>query len=206
VCTNVYTPCARDDSLDIVAMTPHTIGMLTLSVREAQAYYIVAGLKTVENRTWATSYRGPLLIHVSGQAGTMADPIAEGESRLPVGYEYWRMLGLDKKKKQESGKYWVREGEKLVFGRGPFDPEIEREYLFWDRIFRLDPPGLPTQAIIGIVDLVEIVCDSTNKWAERGNYHWILNNARWPGRPIIGVAGKVKPFDFPDEKIPEVWR
>ena len=36
-----------------------------ISVRQPWAYLIVAGYKPVENRTWNTSYRGPLLIHAS---------------------------------------------------------------------------------------------------------------------------------------------
>ena len=36
-----------------------------ISVRQPWAYLIVAGYKPVENRTWRTSYRGPLLIHAS---------------------------------------------------------------------------------------------------------------------------------------------
>tara|TARA_R100001086_G_scaffold14820_1_gene7345 strand:+ start:148 stop:597 length:450 start_codon:yes stop_codon:yes gene_type:complete len=39
--------------------------MKVLSVRQPWAYLIVAGYKPVENRTWNTSYRGPLLIHAS---------------------------------------------------------------------------------------------------------------------------------------------
>jgi hypothetical protein len=39
--------------------------MKVLSVRQPWAYLIVAGYKDVENRTWRTSYRGPLLIHAS---------------------------------------------------------------------------------------------------------------------------------------------
>ncbi len=36
-----------------------------ISVRQPWAWLIVQGLKNIENRTWATSYRGPLLIHAS---------------------------------------------------------------------------------------------------------------------------------------------
>jgi hypothetical protein len=36
-----------------------------LSIRQPWAWLIVQGLKDVENRTWATPYRGPLLIHAS---------------------------------------------------------------------------------------------------------------------------------------------
>ena len=39
--------------------------MKILSVRQPWAYLIVAGYKPVENRTWNTCYRGPLLIHAS---------------------------------------------------------------------------------------------------------------------------------------------
>ena len=39
--------------------------MKTLSVRQPWAWLIVSGYKDVENRTWRTSYRGPLLIHAS---------------------------------------------------------------------------------------------------------------------------------------------
>ena len=41
--------------------------MKTLSVRQPWAWLIVQGSKDIENRTWATSYRGPLLIHAGLQ-------------------------------------------------------------------------------------------------------------------------------------------
>ncbi len=37
--------------------------MKALSVRQPFAWAIVHGGKDVENRSWATSYRGPVLIH-----------------------------------------------------------------------------------------------------------------------------------------------
>ena len=39
--------------------------MKVLSVRQPWAYLIVAGYKDIENRTWYTNPRGPLLIHAS---------------------------------------------------------------------------------------------------------------------------------------------
>lgn len=36
-----------------------------ISVRQPWAWLLVNGVKKVENRTWETSYRGPLLIHAS---------------------------------------------------------------------------------------------------------------------------------------------
>jgi hypothetical protein len=37
-----------------------------LTVCQPWAWAIVHGRKHVENRTWATDYRGPLLIHAGG--------------------------------------------------------------------------------------------------------------------------------------------
>ena len=39
--------------------------MKTLSVRQPWADLIMRGIKDIENRSWTTSYRGPLLIHAS---------------------------------------------------------------------------------------------------------------------------------------------
>lgn len=46
--------------------------MKALSIRQPWAWLIVNGHKPVENRTWETFYRGPLLIH-AGQGMTHAD-------------------------------------------------------------------------------------------------------------------------------------
>jgi hypothetical protein len=37
--------------------------MKALSIRQPWAYLIITGDKDIENRTWATAYRGPVLIH-----------------------------------------------------------------------------------------------------------------------------------------------
>lgn len=47
---------------------------LALSVKQPWAALLVAGLKTVEIRTWATRVRGPVLIHASKRP----DPRPEG--------------------------------------------------------------------------------------------------------------------------------
>ena len=37
--------------------------MKALSVRQPWAHLIITGIKDIENRTWRTTYRGPILIH-----------------------------------------------------------------------------------------------------------------------------------------------
>jgi hypothetical protein len=39
--------------------------MKILSLRQPWAHLVVSGSKDIENRTWSTPYRGPLLIHAS---------------------------------------------------------------------------------------------------------------------------------------------
>ncbi|MEK6418463.1 MAG: ASCH domain-containing protein [Burkholderia gladioli] len=39
--------------------------MKAISIRQPWAWLIAAGLKDIENRTWRTSYRGPILIHAA---------------------------------------------------------------------------------------------------------------------------------------------
>src|ERR1700751_1203203 len=42
--------------------------MKILSIRQPWASLIVSGIKDVENRTWRTNYRGPVLVHASLRA------------------------------------------------------------------------------------------------------------------------------------------
>lgn len=51
--------------------------MRALTIRQPWGSLIVAGIKDVENRSWRTNHRGPLLIH----AGAAMDPV-----------EGWRVL------------------------------------------------------------------------------------------------------------------
>ena len=53
--------------------------MKALSIRHPWVDLILAGSKTVEIRTWATRYRGPLLLHASAGYGI---PEREASARL----------------------------------------------------------------------------------------------------------------------------
>lgn len=47
--------------------------MKALSIRQPWAWLIVNGYKDIENRTWNTKYRGPVLIHASTAKPSKAD-------------------------------------------------------------------------------------------------------------------------------------
>jgi hypothetical protein len=56
--------------------------MKALSIRQPWAHLVVTGRKRVENRAWATRYRGPLIIH-AGVRWT-DEPIDEIENRHDI--------------------------------------------------------------------------------------------------------------------------
>lgn len=56
--------------------------MKILSIRQPWASLIVSGVKDVENRTWSTRYRGPLLIH----AAQRADDVTSDEIERRFGF------------------------------------------------------------------------------------------------------------------------
>ena len=47
--------------------------MKAISIRQPWAWLIVNGYKDIENRSWNTKYRGPVLIHASAAKPSMAD-------------------------------------------------------------------------------------------------------------------------------------
>lgn len=93
------------------------IPCLTLHAHWAAAIFQLG--KDIENRTWATDYRGPLAIH----AGRTIDPA-------------------------------------ICIALG------------------LDPETVTRRAILGTVELVDVVRGSRSRWAVRGQYHWVLRNPK----------------------------
>ena len=57
--------------------------MKALSIRHPWVDLILAGSKTIEIRTWATRYRGPLLLHASSAYG-ISERAAAAQLRLPA--------------------------------------------------------------------------------------------------------------------------
>lgn len=51
--------------------------MIALSIRQPWAWAIITGHKRIENRSWTTHYRGPMLIH----AGARLEPV---DTLIPI--------------------------------------------------------------------------------------------------------------------------
>jgi ASCH domain len=116
-----------------------------LTVRQPWAHLIVAGLKTIENRTWRTNYRGPLYIHA---ASKMHDrPVAKIERQFGV---------------------------------------------------TIDPDGLTLGAVIGRVNLIDIVTQSDSLWFE-GPFGWVLQDAE--AITNAPLRGQMDLFEIPAKTV-----
>lgn len=45
--------------------------------------------------------------------------------------------------------------------------------------------------IVGSVEIVDCVQDSTSEWAERGQWHWVCRNAKVFAQPVRNVKGRL---------------
>ena len=161
--------------------------MKAISVRQPWAYLILQRGKNVENRTWSTDYRGPLLIH----AGRQWASHVPGSSR------------------QRDVVSAVRVGGKLI----EWPDNLARgggKLIEW-------PDNLARGAIVGMVELLGCVpanlgmagdrqlqklVDQVKRsaWAEAGMVHWLLSAPRAFAEPIL-YRGKQGIFEVPDELV-----
>jgi len=72
-----------------------------------------------------------------------------------------------------------------------------------DDVLPRDTPA-PRGAIIGHVELVGIVTDSASRWAEAGQYHWVLG-AAVPLAAPVPARGRLGLWS-PDQKIASALR
>ena len=79
--------------------TPALLKLPVLSIRQPYAWLVVNGIKDIENRSWRTNHRGPLLIHASAnQADLYMDVIeacqANGQVSMPEAYDVGGVVGI----------------------------------------------------------------------------------------------------------------
>lgn len=73
--------------------------MKAIVVRQPWAWAVVAGIKSIENRTWKTAYRGPLAI-VAGRSRAALKSgslwLKQHGFQLPNGFEFGQWIGTVK--------------------------------------------------------------------------------------------------------------
>lgn len=207
---------------------------LALSVLNPTSYLICMGIKTVENRTWKTDYRGRIYIHSSGGKSypSLADypypvKLSDFLDSFQNDFELLgKMAGIGDdddfdeiaKKLQSIGKY-DKYSEILNFSKGISEyQENLKKYYGYD-LYAEEPSEEYEKkavnavkqkgcyhkafAVIGHVDLTDIVQDSDSVWAEKGQYHWILKNPVLYKEPVLNVKGKLRLFDVSHIDMPD---
>ena len=66
--------------------------MKALTVQQPWAWGLIYGPKRIENRTWDTRYRGPLLIHAGKSKSRLGDD--EGAFDLPSQLDFGAIIGI----------------------------------------------------------------------------------------------------------------
>ena len=166
--------------------------MKTISIRQPFASLICCGIKTIENRSWKTTYRGKLLIHASGKA--LSWPTFDFLPRDFVkGYQKYYGTPI-KAMPIEYASFvkWIEELssfyhlKNISFNQPEDIKDCTKKYGF----------ALVTQAIIGEADLIDIVSNSTEAFSIPGNYHWVMKNPVLYEKPILNVMGKLNLWEY----------
>lgn len=65
------------------------------------------------------------------------------------------------------------------------------------------PDDLPAGVILGLVDVVGCVRNSPSPWARRGQFHWLLANARRLDEPVP-TRGQMQLFRLPSDVVTRI--
>lgn len=144
-----------------------------ISIKQPWAYLICAGIKDVENRTWATKYRGRVYIHASAKSACNNGC---------------------------SSHLFTEQQIRAIKQNIPAHPDLDKDFQgnsyspFFFEEHQLS-------AIIGQVDIVNCISKARNGkgsvsiWAEPNCFHWILRNPVLFDKPILNVKGKLSFWD-----------
>lgn len=167
--------------------------MKAISIRNPSAYLLAGGVKTVENRTWRTDYRGKVLIHATKIDSAFPDYLYLPESLQ----DEWMKYGgeeLPEDAPQRAKNYVKLQEYSYRFYHREFSITEEMSWLK-DAVKKYGF-AFPSQAIIGEATLVDIRRDVNDPFAEPNYLHWMFDDAILYEQPIINVLGKLRLWEF----------
>lgn len=167
-----------------------------LSISNPVSYLVCYGIKDVENRTWRTDYRGPLYIHSAGRLSFRGMPDFS-RFPMPVIHEFDDLMSRIAEMEEESRYIGFPEHGISVqlLREEKQSAEVHNEYALLSDVYAHYRSGdedafFHARAIIGSVELVDIVTNSKSAWAEEGKFHWVFRNPVRFRIPITGIAEK----------------
>jgi hypothetical protein len=184
--------------------------MKTLSIRNPISYLVVSGAKSVENRSWKTDYRGRIAIHSSGNldhfgisAEHLPDAVTEyyADDPPPDDQSYESMLAFADSCDQTAGavaRLYALQQVHYGLMHGMQDAAECKTSAKAHGCYCI------CGAVIGDVELVDVVEGYDSIWSADTRYQWILESPRMYTRPIVNVLGKLRLFDI-DIDVPEEY-
>jgi hypothetical protein len=164
-----------------------------LSIPNPASYLVCYGIKDVDNRTWSTDYRGTLYIHSGGRVSFRGMPDMS-RYPTPVIHEFDQLMADIEALEEKTQFIGIVENGISVFlkhERRQSDHVVAQYNLLQDVYahYRSDKQGafFHANAIIGSVELVDVVMDSQSSWAEPGRFHWIFEKPRTFTEPVFRV-------------------
>ncbi|NBC30413.1 MAG: hypothetical protein GVY29_10555 [Spirochaetes bacterium] len=173
-----------------------------LSIPNPVSYLVCYGIKDVENRTWSTEYRGRLYVHSGGHVSFRGMP---DMSRYPVPliHEFDALMNqIDEIESQTSYVGIVDNGISVYLKKENRQTDnIVAQYNLLQDVYthyRSDKQGafFHANAIIGSVELVDVVAESTSEWAEQGRFQWVFRDPRILREPISRVREQPGLFTY----------
>lgn len=173
--------------------------MKALSVLEPWATLIIHHGKSVENRTWPTTYRGPLVICASKK-------IESGWNQEEWDYFYTYFLESLKSTRKEAAKIFADGYRNGLYSHeylqecldGLTDDRIEKKIPF-PRSFKA--LNLKPGYALGTVDVIGCYRQMTGDlWEHPDQYHFRLVNAR-PFVTPFPIKGQLGFYDIDDDLI-----
>ena len=165
-----------------------------LSVPNPRSYLICTGIADVENRGFATDYRGTLHIHSTGRYAFSGMPDM-ADYPVPVIHEFNDYLAQIQEMDRAGRYIAIPDGGVRVEFKDEdrqSDQAVAEYNLLADvyALYRRNPraPYFHVKAIIGTVELVDVVENARSAWAEQGYKHWVLANPVLFREPITGIA------------------
>lgn len=165
-----------------------------ISVPNPLSYLICYGIADVENRGYSTDYRGPLYIHSIGRHAISGMPDLS-DYPVAVIHEFDELI-QNISEIEQANRYLTIPENGLSVALKDEDRQSNQavaEYSLLTDVYeshRADPrkPFFHVQAIIGRVELVDVVKDSDSRWARSGSYHWVFENPVIAAQPMLHVS------------------
>lgn len=167
--------------------------MKCLSIQQPYANFVCSGVKTVENRSWKTDYRGRILIHASGYSFAWPDADFLPESYLKRMEPF---IGVDDLSDLPKDLLAYHNLVKRTFSfySQEFSKNDNLEWL--ESAVKKFGYALPAMSIVGEAELANIVETCDNEFADESRYHWILENPVLYDKPVANVVGRLRLWEY----------